>query len=365
MASRSEAIRGQDVLLAVRFYDSAGEPADADPLTLTLSIYPPGKDPRDPLTVPADAWVLNASLTAGGAGPYADPLKFVTKEGTGLYSYSFTIPAAAIDGTGFDYWSGTITTQTLNATLEFIILDGPSAKATYLYENNMVFIELASTINDATDHTPLGETYTWYFTTTYNPLYVSARQIRLELGRLIQDVPDDTINLAIFEASLEADALVFGLLNGLSIVNQNFFEFARRRYVICAAEFILLTAVSGGGGSGSGGKSKSLADLRVSYDGSGSVSEDKLGELLACKAKWEVALTSAGDLAPGTSLRPSMTIKGRLDPDRPAIGRGWQSTATCGTVDSQTPAANTETLQRGYRRWKRNYISNRWTSRFK
>ena len=47
------------------------------------------------------------------------------------------------------------------------------------------------------------EDYSFYFTTTYNPLYSSIRKLRLEVGAFISNVPDDTVNLAIFEACRE------------------------------------------------------------------------------------------------------------------------------------------------------------------
>jgi hypothetical protein len=187
----------------------------------------------------------------------------------------------------------------------------------------------------------------------------------LDLGALITDVPDDTINLAIFEASLEANALTFGTLTAQRASVIRFFQFARRQYVTCVAELILLNALQGSITGDEGGRSKRLADLQVSYGGGGEF-DDLLDRAIACRIKWEATLTSYGEIGPGTSQKPSMVIKGKLDPDRPEFGREWEPTSTHAGIGSEYPASNVKSKNSIlYRRWRANYSPNRWGSRFR
>jgi hypothetical protein len=249
----------------------------------------------------------------------------------------------------------------LDETFSFTVVGGGAIGTTQLLENNIVFITLDKTIAD-TDGNTLGTNNEFYFTTTYTPLYSSIRRIRLDLGALLADVPDDTVNFALFEASLEAAALSFNALTFSSSSMRRFFEFARRQFVTCAAEIILLDAI--GGGATGGGKSKRLADLQISYAGEGQF-DDLLKKAVSCRIKWEATLTSAGEIGPGTSQRPSMVIKGRMDPDRPEFGREWEPVSTYAGIGSEYPASNIKSKNSlYYRRWRNNFLANRWGSRF-
>jgi hypothetical protein len=223
--------------------------------------------------------------------------------------------------------------------------------------NNAVYIELSSVIGTVGPPAlTLGSNQGWFFSTTYSPLYTSARRIRLDLGPLIKNIPDDVLNLAIFEAGIEADAITFGAVVDFS----EFFVFARRQFVTCMAESIILRALEGSGSAATGsGASKRLADLSIKA-GSGAAGNivDVLKKLEACKAKWAPALTSAGTIAPGTSLRPAAVVKGELDPDRPLFGRGWEPTSSYMGSDVGVPAANSRgPRSETYRRWRRTYQS--------
>lgn len=309
-----------------------------------------------------DGWVYDVSLVSFGIGPEADPLKFLTHPSTGHFEYIFTVPAGASLGDAYDYWTGVVDGQNLAATLSFNIGSGGEITSTEppLYENNAVYFKLLSTVADNDDGTQLGVDYTWYFTTKYNPLYESFRRIQLDMGSLVSNLPIDTINLAIFEASIEADALTFG-----TVTNNRYFTFARRQYVACTAEMILLHALLGASGEGGGGKSKTLADLKVSTTGGASSEGGLLERVLNCRVKWEAMLTSAGEIGPGTSQKPSMVVKGTLDPDRPPIGRTWEPVSSWGGSDGMLPAANTRIRWTGNRRYRRGFVTkNRWDTRF-
>jgi len=244
--------------------------------------------------------------------------------------------------------SGSVLTITIDAS-------------TPLDANRMVIVTLDETIADDDGNTLVDSNeeagYVFYFTTTYDPLYSQVRRIRLDLGSSISDIPDDTINLAIFEASLEANVLVFGTV----IDNSEYFTFAKRQYVTCAAELILLQALSGGGTSNP--SAKRLADLEVKW-GTGTVSSSLTNNLQACKDKWKVVLNSSGAVTPESSIKPSMVIKGAYDPDRPNFGRTWD-TYYDGSSEAEVPAANSKSKYTNTRRWKNGYLPrSRWGSRF-
>jgi hypothetical protein len=357
--SRSAISRGSEVELSVTFYNASQELADPDPLTsLSVSVYPPDHDPRLE-DEDANAWVKDATLSSAGTGVAASGL--IEHIGTGKFLYTLTVPVAATVGTAFDRWEAIVNLESLDEVFTFNVIAGATAMSTQIYNNNAIFVKLYDVIA-STEGDTLAEHYEWYFTTTYDPLYTSVKRIRLELGNLITDVPDDTINLAIFEASIEANALTFATTTVQTASVLRFFQFARRQYVTCLAEIILLSSISSSS-STEGGKSKRLADLQISY-GNGGQFDDLLDKAMACRIKWEATLTSSGEIGPGTSQRPSMVIKGELDPDRPLFGRDWEPTSTHSGIGSEYPAANAKARSVYARRWRKNYFINRWSSRY-
>lgn len=208
--------------------------------------------------------------------------------------------------------------------------------ADQLYDNNLVVISLDETISSSGGYS-LSEDYEFYFATTYTPFYAGTRIVKLRLGAIGNNIPEETINFAIWQASLEAQAIAAS-----EIVDTNSFNVAKRMFVTCLAAYWL---VSGGKLSG-GGVRKRLADLDISRDAGGSQLLDD--DLKDCLAKYELALMTGGESGFGTSLKPEMVVKGRDDLDEPIFGRRW--------VVSTTPMANTKTT-RTY--WRRAYSTNR------
>lgn len=334
MSNRNAVLRGQIVNLTAKFFDAADEPKD--PTNLRLSIYPPGKNPEDG-ALPSDAWVLDATLTSGGTGPHSHPGTLITKISEGVFTYAFTVPEDCDLGAGFDRWQGTIDLQDLDGVFVFVIVGGGSVGTTQLFNNNIVFIQVLRDVK-AEDGTCLSEDTTFYFTTTYEPLYSTIRRIRLDLGPFIKDIPDDTINLAIFEASLSADANQFLF----SPVNPTYLQFAIREYTTCLAELILVGALLGD--SATVGKMyKSLGDLSVSRGGNLEGLRDKFKDLENCVATWKPVLQNAGNVTPGASLRPDYTVKGALAEDSITVARGWEPTVRHHHHSNELPLANSNT----------------------
>jgi hypothetical protein len=329
MANRNNVLRGQTVELVAKFLNAANELTD--PADLKVSLYPPGKNPDDG-AIPSDAWVFEATLSSGGSGPQSDPSRTIIRTSQGIYVYSFPVPADSDLGVGFDNWQGEIDQQELNATFDFVIVGGGSIGTTQLYNNNIIYIQLSDLIK-AEDGSGLGEDKTFYFTTTYVPLYVGIRRIRLDLGPLISNVIDDTINFAIFEASLSADNNQFVA----NIVNATYLNFAKTEYVVCLAELTLVRALMGDGDI-SQKMYKSLGDLSVSRGGMGDALSKKAKSLEDCVARWQVVIQSGGEITPDTSLRPGHSVKGMYAEDAITVNRQWEPTSGVGYM----PGANTD-----------------------
>ncbi|MHA2064045.1 MAG: hypothetical protein ACXABY_06660 [Candidatus Thorarchaeota archaeon] len=182
-----------------------------------------------------------------------------------------------------------------------------------IQENNVITV----TVDDAVASTAgiaLDSDYEFYFTSTYDPMYSSWRRVMLDYGAYLTDIARDTINLAIFEASLTADSLSWALSAITPTTVSDYYNWARREFATCkAAETLLLNAL----GLNQGLKSKRLGDLEVQYD------QDRLEEglekALGCMGKYEATLHGKGL----TLRKPQRVVKGSQDVNQPPIGRGW------------------------------------------
>lgn len=204
-----------------------------------------------------------------------------------------------------------------------------------LFVNNIVIIELDKSIADVDGNT-LETDFESYFTTLYETLYSSVRRIRLDLGELISDVPEETIYLAILEASINADMNAFTS----SISNASYYNHARREYTTCLAELTLTRGLLGNGGL-TERMSKSLGDLSVSRGGNLSALRDLLGGLEDCIVRWELPVQTGGNTTTGTSLRPISSVKGGWADDSIVVGRQWENTTGVG-IESAFPAGNSK-----------------------
>lgn len=252
-------------------------------------------------------------------------------------------PYTDSSGISTDYYktsyfhSSTMQESTLSGAVSALVITNQ------LSENMQVIITLSESIKDINGHS-LGGTLSYYFTTTYNPLYSSVRKLRLEVGSFIADLPDDTLNLAIFEASLMANGI-----NWVKGSTSDFFRFARREWVTCKAAEILLDNVF----ALLGGTSKKLDNLEIKYDAK--AGQNLLDKIKACLAKWEAEVVSGGN----ATQRPQMVVKGSWDPDAPHVGRLWEK----GPRTHHDPGANLRYRPFGHRRFINGWLGNR-RSRF-
>lgn len=324
-ASRS--IRaGETIHLRARFKDDLGDGAQAT--NVYVHIFEPG-------TVDFD---LANALVVSGVPIYL---------GEGIFDYAYTTPGTGPDGFWYDQWEGVLTGQILDARLTFEVSASGVIEQlpAQLNENNIVRVVIPSGIM-ATDGTELADEYEFEFLTPTVPSYSSVRKVRLEVGSYVHNLYDDVIQLAILEASLEADVLTFKTTNQ----NTNLYEHARREYVTCLASQMLLQNIASGSL-----RAKTLADLSVEYDTNAITGT--MDRIRDCLGKWEPQLL-AGGLA-RTAAQPVGVVKGEYDPDRPVFSRMWRSTED-GGISRRIPAANTRDRNVGQRRSLRSYKKRYW-----
>jgi len=208
-----------------------------------------------------------------------------------------------------------------------------------LRQNNLVTVTLDSTIA-GTNGVSLEEDYEFSFTTVYNPMYCTLRRTKLNIGAYIENIPDDTVNMAIFEASREADNLTWDK----NYTSDEYYLFVRSQWTCCRAAQILLINATGGHDRL---KRKKLADLEVEYNVQSGNTNIPLQRVEDCLARWEGALQAGGRQVQS----PGYVIKGAYDPDRPAIGRSWLHADS----DGSFPAATVKGTITGSRRWARGW----------
>jgi hypothetical protein len=312
---------GSSGRLRVQFLDSDLQPIEAT--SVTVDLYAPGDVPG------------TDSPTVTGLVP--------TYLGNGVFEV--TVTATSPEGTWSDRWTGTILgTVTVSDSIFEVLGSGEIVAYPIhgLQANTLVEVLLDATIS-STSGTALSDDEVIRFTTTYSPLYSSVRKVRLDAGGVLSNVPDDVINLAILEASIEADVLNFRA----SVINNNVFTHARRQFVTCMAALNVAENIQASRG---GVRSKMLADFKVDYDTS-AVSDllDKLGD---CIRKWKDQVQAGGG---ARAIRnPRMVVKGELDPDRPPAGRGW-----FGHRNGETPIGNMKYRASGSRRWRTGWSINK------
>lgn len=310
---------GDAIRLRVQYKDEYGEPAQAT--DVYVHIFDPDADYTD----------LGEAYTVSGVPTYL---------GEGIFEYEFTAPTAGPDGTWHDLWIGQLLYQTVSGIMSFDVTTSGIVISfeNQLYANDIVQVTVASGLQ-ATDGTYLTDGYDLEFMTTTSPSYSSPRKVRLEVGALVENLPDMILEMAILEASLEADVLTF--ITGR--YNDPLYQHARYEYTSCLAAATLLT--------NTGSlllRSKTLADLSVTYDTNGV--RDAMDKIRGCMELWKPQLLAGGGAKAIT--QPQYVVKGELDPDRPAVSRSWHSTDD-GSISRRVPAANDRVTPKGKRRGRR------------
>lgn len=264
--------------------------------------------------------------------------------------------ATVVDGTDISVFTESVTGETdVIASGELLYTSSVDEStltitvgANQIYENNLITVTLDSTIA-GTNNVSLGSDYSFWFTTTYNPMYCTLRQTRMRIGAFIADVSDDTVNLAIHMASKETSYLTWNTTDA----DSDYYYFARSQWVCCKAAETLLLNTTGGLGSL---KSKRLGDLQVEYNTNAGTAKP-LQKVENCLARWEGALMAGGQQVQA----PTMVVKGESDIDRPPIGRGWFHSRNLDAPS--TPSANQRSIFGTSRRYYHVYSRRGWWNR--
>lgn len=308
---------GSSGRLRVQFLDSAQEPIQATGVTVDL--FAPGDLPG--VALPTVTGLVPVYL------------------GNGVFELTFT--ASGPEGQWTDRWTGDILGSSTIAQAHFSVIAsgvGTFYPVNGLQEDTLVEIFLSKDIASL-GAVSLTDDFSWIFTTTYTPLYSSVRKVRLEAGAILSGIDDDTINLSILEASIEADIISFRK----NIINNEVYIHARRQYVTCLAALMLIQNIVAFNST----KSKALADFKVDYD---TTAHDGLIDKLSnCIAKWEVQVQTGGGAR--AIKAPRGVVKGDLDPDRPSIGRLWYALSP-----GELPIGNEKYRVPASRRWKTGHV---------
>lgn len=326
------------VELIVQFTDGNGDPVAPDG-DVIVSLFEPDFPPFDPDVTDGDAIVLDA-IVAPVSGT------------TGLYSYTYTLAPDSSVGVWYDRWEAEIDGVPIEMIFDFTVTEKTSIVSAGLAENMIVTVTLDSSIANE-DGVTLGTNQEVMFSTTLNPMYASSDLLSLEIGSFIPGIPEFTLDLAIHWASVQADAHTFKRRAQIHPVtnapvysngarNQDYFDVMRTQYVLCRAGHMMINNVLS-----NAVKSKTLADLSVSYD-TGRLTS-KLADLEKCISETRRILNSNGTLSEGASLPATSTVKGAKDIDRPPFGREWAS------VSGVRSGANSRSLSISGRRVRRHW----------
>lgn len=321
MANRN--IRAGEILnLRARFRDELDQITEAS--DVFVHIFQPDIDVED----------IGLAFVVSGIPTYL---------GQGIYEYNFTVPACGPEGVWHDKWEGNLACQSLETVFDFSVVTAGTFTPleNQLFNNDLVQITIPSGIT-ALDSTVLEEEATFEFMTTTSPSYTNVRKVRLEVGGFINTVEDDTIQNSILEASIEADILTFMK----TATNSKLYNHARREYVTCLAASNIVSNLGN-----LLKKSKTLGDLSVTYDTS--MMKNMLDKMYDCMNKWMPQLISAGGAKAAT--QPSYVVKGEADPDRPTIGRLWESDRNGIVTGNGTPVANIKARNSSQRRYLNTY----------
>ena len=338
---RGSVLAGESIVLRAVFTDGDGDLIDLDAVP-QIYIYDEDVDTAT-IADEAEAQVYTSAL----AGPLA-----ATKLSTGYYTYTYTVPDGADAGAWHDLWVGTINSTDDYEVFSFQVDVGFDASSQTLSNNTMVIIDLSSSITNAAGDQALERTRL-YYTTIYSPLYASPDLIRLEMGRWIDYIPDDTLALMAHLSSKEANFIQGPAQEGWGNI-----QLARTKFVVYDTVWRCLNIPGQGREAGySSGAKKTLGDLSIS---GGTVEvgvpEDIYKYVREQREAWWRVVNAGGNIVPGQGLDPTFAVKGLMDPDRRLNGRLWESPET---FKYPQPSANRKVRKANRRRGRFGFYDNR------
>ena len=338
---RGAVLAGATITLRAVFTDEAGCLIDLDAVP-TIYIYDEEVD-TDTIAEEAAAETYTSALS----GPLT-----ATRLSTGYYTYDYTVPDSSDAGTWHDLWVGTINTTDDYEMFAFDVDVGFNADDQNLGNNMMLIVKLSADITNDDGDEALTATTLWY-TTTYSPLYASPDLIRLEMGRWIDYIPDDTLALMAHVSSKEAD-----FIKGPKTRSWGNIQLARTRFVVFDTVWRCLNIPGQGQQAGaSSGKKKVLGDLSIS-DGTTDIQvPDEIYEYVRKqREEWWRVVNAGGNIVPGQGFAPTFGVKGMYDPDRRLNGRLWESPEN---HPYPQPTVNRKVRKSGRRRGRFGYHDDR------
>ena len=338
---RGAVVAGGDIVLRAVFTDDAGCLVDLDAVP-SIYIYDEDVDTAT-IEAEADAQVYTSAL----AGPLT-----ATRLSTGYYTYTYTVPTSADEGSWHDLWTGVINGAADYELFEFDVTRGFNASEQQLGNNTLVVVQLNGDItNSAGDQALVPLTLS--YATTYSPLYASPDLVRLEMGRWIDYIPDSTLALMAHISSKEAD-----FIHGATTQCWGNIQLARTKFVVFDTVWRCLNIPGQGQSAGySTGKKKVLGDLQITSGNTVVEVPDEIYEYVReQRDEWWRVVNAGGNIVPGQGFAPNFAVKGVFDPDRRVTGRLWESPED---HFYPQPTANRKARRNGRRRGRFAYDSAR------
>ena len=323
--SRKAAPVGQYVTLRAMFSDPSGLPVSIDKGIVYIYSETPSKD-------------FETIVDEEDYSESYDSVTSIEKVGEGFYEISYLVPDVDA-GTWNDLWVVEINGIKCYAYFSFNIKRKNKIELQVINQNTLVVILLSPDIADTSGNT-LGEEYQLSFSTKYNPYYASPDLVRLEVGQMLDPIPDDTLSLFIHWASMEANAIT-----GAKVRNRQMYDLARTKFVIYDTVLrALMLPVN------LAGKTKRLGDLMIQNESS---FKDVIPELKKIREEWYRVVNAGGGIVPGQGLNPTYAVKGIKDPNRGLIGRNWHSSYK---YPYRQPAGNFSLVASGEIKAKKGFV---------
>jgi hypothetical protein len=221
-----------------------------------------------------------------------------------------------------------------------------------LEKNELVVIEIEKSVEGLLGE-KLGETTYITFTTEYEPFYCSTDMLLMELGPWAENIPEDTLALAIHWSSLEAEHIT-----GKKPVSSRH-SYASSKFVMYDAAINLLRMPVGYSGA-SGGR-KQLGDLLVDNGSIDFSLKDLVNELKLERDEWFRVVNAGGAIVPGQGLGPSFAVKGNKVAEKTQISREWHDPwneyYAQPSANSKYRRPGESKYKSGYTRWSENYFT--------
>jgi len=341
---RDAVLTGQTVSLYSVVTDDRGNLVNTDVLP-NVYLYPPSISDE----------ILEEEILTGIYASAIGPLVPVAV-GLGFYKLDYLVPTGSEEGPWIDYWIGTIDGVTADVTLSFKVAIGGNIVSQTLSGNQLVVVELDSSIRTIPDivtlkYKSLKEDMFLSFLTELSPFYASPDLVRLEVGTWIDYIPDTTLALMLHWSSQEAD-----FIQKPTYCNSKDLEYARAKFVTFDTALRALLLPGGASSSGFGvpdGTSKVLGDLSIHRKNVGNtvavtssgIDVDTLNYIRSQRAEWWRVVNAGACIVPGQGLGMESGVKGLNDPNRRNAGRQWLDPSH---NNYQQPSTNSKTSKNKY-----------------